>query len=192
MNMGIIAEDESDVAVLRELTLSLVRPHLLGVKRYVGRGCGKLRRKCRVWAQLLVHQGCPWVVVVHDLDRYDERGLRRELQLALATAGAQATLVLIPKKEIEAWLLYDACAIARAFRQERKPQLPGNPESLRDPKKYLRDIVWRLYRKTFLHTVHNGQIAKHIDVLRLRRSPSFTPHFAFADSVRNTLRQQAG
>jgi hypothetical protein len=58
MKMGIIAEDDSDVAVLRELTLSLLKPSRIGFKHFVGHGCGKLRRKCRAWACNLVRQGC--------------------------------------------------------------------------------------------------------------------------------------
>ena len=58
MNMGIIAEDDSDVAVIREITLALLKPHRVGFKRFVGNGCGKLRRKCEAWARNLVQQGC--------------------------------------------------------------------------------------------------------------------------------------
>ena len=43
------------------------------------------------------------------------------------------------KREIEAWLLYDGWAIAAAFRENQRPKLPGNPENISDPKKYLRD-----------------------------------------------------
>ncbi len=76
MKVGIIAEDDSDADVVREMMLSLLRPHRIGFKRFVGNGCGKLRRKCGAWAAILVRQGCPWIMVVHDLDVYDERRLR--------------------------------------------------------------------------------------------------------------------
>ena len=111
MKIGIIAEDNSDVAVLRELTLSLLRPHKIGFKRFVGDGCGKLRRKCGAWARILVQQGCPCVVLAHDLDTYNERDLRGALETEIRQCGAKAKLVLIPRREIEAWLLYDGQAI---------------------------------------------------------------------------------
>ena len=111
MKVGIIAEDESDVAVLREVTLALLRPHRIGFRRFVGNGSGKLRRKCGAWATTLVKQGCPWIVVVHDLDIHDEQRLRTDLTNAIMPARAKVSVVLVPKREIEAWLLYDSSAL---------------------------------------------------------------------------------
>jgi hypothetical protein len=187
VNMGIIAEENSDVEVLREVTLALLRPHRIGFKRFVGHGCGKLRRKCGAWARNLVEQGCRWIVVVHDLDIQNERRLREELTAAIGPAGAQDSVVLIPRREIEAWLLYDGRAIATAFREIRLPRLPGNPESLVDPKRHLYHLVRKLYRKEYLNTVHNELIAKHIRLPLLRPSHSFAPHFDFAVRVRETI-----
>jgi hypothetical protein len=188
VKIGIIAEDDSDVAVLREVTLALLKPHRIGFKQFVGDGCGKLRRKCAAWARNLVQQGCPWIVVVHDLDVQDERELHASLTDAIAPARAKASVVLIPKREIEAWLLYDGRAIAAAFNENRPPRLPGKPESLLDPKKHLRDLIWTKYRKDCLNTVHNPMIAKHIDVSLLKPSASFAPHPIFTATVRKLLR----
>jgi len=188
MKMGIIAEDDSDVAVVREITLSLLKPYRVGFRQFVGNGCGKLRRKCGAWARILVRQGCPCIAVVHDLDVHDEARLRAQLTAAIAPAGAKASVVLIPKRAIEAWLLYDDAAIATVFSEIRPPRLPGDPEAISDPKKHLRDLIWRKYRKEYLHTVHNARIAKHIDVSLLERSMSFAPHPLFAAKVRRMLR----
>ena len=188
MKMGIIAEDDSDVAVVREVTLSLLKPHHIGFNRFVGDGCGKLRRKCGAWALNLVRQGCPWIILVHDLDVRDEGPLRAQLTKALKHARPKASVVLIPRREIEAWLLYDSAAIAAAFNENQRAKLPGNPESLLDPKKYLRDLVWKMYRKEYLNTVHNARIAKRIDATLLERSASFAPHPIFIATVRKMLR----
>jgi len=187
VKIGIIAEDDSDVAVLRELTLKLLRPKNVGFKRFVGDGCGKLRRKCAAWARILVQQGCPCVVLVHDLDVYNEKELRATLEEAIHTAYAKAKVVLIPKREIEAWLLYDGLAIARAFKSAEPPHLPGDPESIADPKKHLRDLIWKKYRKEYLNTVHNAPIARHINIGLLRKSASFSPHLAFTQKVRGMI-----
>jgi hypothetical protein len=187
MKMGIIAEEDSDVEVLAGITLNLLKPHSMGFPRFVGNGCGKLRRKCQGWARILVQKGCRWIVVVHDLDAYHELELRTYLTQAVEGSGAKASVVLIPKREIEAWLLYDSRAIASAFREHKSPKVPGDPESLADPKKHLRDLIWKEYRKRYLNTLHNPLIATRIDVSILRRSGSFAPHFAFTEKVRGML-----
>jgi uncharacterized protein DUF4276 len=192
MNIGIIAEDESDVAVIKELTSSLLGPYCVGFKHFLGGGSGKLRRKCAIWARILVHKGCAWIAVLHDLDENFEETLRAELEDAIAPAGAEASVVLIPRREIEAWLLYDSSAIAVAFKETRRPPLPGKPESLQDPKKSLRDLIWRRYKKEYLYTVHNSRIAEHIDTSLLRTSGSFAPHFRFTATIRERLRQIGG
>jgi Domain of unknown function (DUF4276) len=188
VKIGVIAEDYSDVAVMKQITLTLLKPHRVGFRPFIGDGCGKLRRKVSAWARILVKQECESVLVIHDLDRFDERELRSELSPAVADCGARVTVVLIPKQEIEAWLLYDKRAIAQAFREKAAPKLPGNPESLNDPKKYLRELVWKKYHKHYLNTVHNETIAKHIDVSLLKRSESFAPQFVFASAVKKILR----
>jgi hypothetical protein len=187
MKMGIIAEDDSDVAVISEITRKLLRPHTMGFKKFVGNGSGKLRRKCAAWARTLVQQGCRWIIVVHDLDTNDERDLRTRLTGSVLPAGAEASIVLIPRREIEAWLLYDAAAIAAAFGETLRPPLPGNPESIPNPKKHLRDLVRRRYQKAYLTTIHNLAVARHINVSLLRQSRSFFPHFGFATGVRATF-----
>ncbi len=190
VKLGIIAEDESDVAVLREITLSLLRPEKVGFKHFVGRGSGKIRRKCRVWADVLLRSGCKWIAVVHDLDEYDERGLRAQLAKSLKGIKAWAMVILIPKKEIETWLLYDSEAIASTFDLRIRPKLPPNPESLSDPKKYLRDLVWQNYRRDYINTLHNAAIAKGVRPARLASCGSFQPHPVFVSSVREGLHRQ--
>jgi hypothetical protein len=187
VNIGIIAEDNSDVEVMKEITLMILKPYRAGFKRFVGHGCGKLRRKCRAWAENLARQGCRWIAVVHDLDTSSEGELRAHLDAAIASADVEAKVVIIPKREIEAWLLYDGRAIAAAFRETKHPKLPGNPEALGDPKTYLRDVVWATYRKDYLTTVHNPQIAKNIDLSRLKQSGSFAPYPAFSAAIRDAL-----
>lgn len=182
--VGVIAEDDSDVAVIREITVKLLRPRPMGFRKFVGGGCGKLRRKCGAWARILVRQGCPWIVVVHDLDFYDQTTLRDELTEAIGPANPRVSVVLIPKHEIEAWLLYDRNAIARAFHEQHSPQLPGDPESIRDPKKFLTGLIWQKYRKEYLNTVHNELIARHIEVRLLGQCSSFAPHLQFIANLR--------
>jgi hypothetical protein len=131
----------------------------------------------------LVREGCNWIVVAHDLDDYNEAKLHAELSASIADAGAQVTVVLIPRREIETWLLYDAQAIAKAFNERDKPQLPHDPELLPDPKGYLGELVSKEYDKDYLNTKHNELIAKHVDVARLKKSKSFAPHPRFVANI---------
>ncbi len=188
MKVGIIAEDLSDVSVIKELTLSMISPKRIRFCHFVGHGCGKLRKKCRTWAELLANQDCPWLVVVHDLDHSDERELRAELAAQISLVRARAKVVLLPKREIEAWLLYDAGAIANAFGETIKPRLIGNPEALLDPKDYLDNLVSRQYGKKYLSTIHNERIAHYIDVRFLANSRSFSPHPPFVMQIKSNLR----
>jgi Domain of unknown function (DUF4276) len=144
------------------------------------------------WGSPLLALGVP-----HPFDRYilcerdplSQRALRVRVTLtaAIQPARARAYVVLIPKREIEAWLLCDARAIARAFNENQHPPLPGNPELLTDPKKHLRDLIWRRYRKDYLNAVHNGVIAKHVNAALLSKCPSFAPHYVFVAAVRQLL-----
>lgn len=187
MSLGIIAEDESDVVVVKELAFSLLKSRRLGTKHFIGHGCGKLRRKCGAWAYNLARRGCKWLAVVHDLDTYNERDLRTKLATAIAGVRTDASVILIPKREIEAWLLYDSSAIAAAFGERKRPKLPGNPESLPDPKAFLNDLVRKLYRKEYLNTRHNEAIAKHISLSRLRKASSFAPYPLFITRIQRQL-----
>jgi hypothetical protein len=188
MKMGIIAEDDSDVVVIRAFTLSLLGHRRIGFKRFVGHGGGRVRRKCSAWAQNLVRQGCSWVVVLHDLDDREEAQFRAELERAIATVKAEAKVVLLPKREIEAWLLYDSAAIAAVFNSSKHPRLPGNPEALPDPKDHLANIVWRYFQRDYINTSHNEAIATQVDTNLLKRSHSFSPHFPFVECVQRALR----
>ncbi len=50
MKFGIIAEDKSDVDVIKEFLAKYLKPSEFSVKHFVGQGCGKLKSKCQAWA----------------------------------------------------------------------------------------------------------------------------------------------
>lgn len=188
MAVGIIAEDNSDVEVLKEVALSMLHPKKFGVKRFVGSGCGRLRRKCQAWAENLARQGCAWIIVAHDLDQNDEATLRRELEQTLAKVNVRASVVLIPVREIEAWLMYDSHALRLVFNGQSNPRLPGDPESIRDPKKTLRDLIWHAFKKDYVSTIHNEKIASKIDFSRLQKAKSFARYPVFLNQIRKQVK----
>lgn len=185
MKIGVIAEDKSDVEVVKALTLLLLNRTGIGFNYFVGEGCGKLRKKCGTWADILVKKGCLWVVVIHDLDNFREPKLRVELNEAIRDCGASSKVILIPCREIEAWLLYDARAIAQAFNEHKIPRVPGNPELINDPKHFLAEIISKFYRKQYINTKHNSKIAGFIDLNKLRKCASFSPLPAFVRELEN-------
>ena len=82
MTIGIIAENDIDVAVMKEITLTSLKPHRVGFRKFVGHGGGKVQCKSKAWAENLVQQGCRWIALIHDLDTNDEAKLRAQLEAA--------------------------------------------------------------------------------------------------------------
>jgi hypothetical protein len=186
-HIGVIAEDDSDVATLYELTCKLVRAETFKFRKFVGRGCGKLRRKCRPWAVNLRAKGCEHLVVMHDLDEREETDLRQELERLIEGTGFSSSLVLIPIREIEAWLLCDRPALKAVFGTPRLPKLPSNPETITDPKAEMETRVRNAGGSLYVHTVHNMKIARACKVQVVEdRCSSFKPYVSFIRGVVGT------
>lgn len=180
MDIGVIAEETNGVDVLYHFTSKLINESSFSFKKFVGHGCGKLRRKCSAWARNLLARGCSHLIVIHDLDSGDLGALHKELTAAVAHVPFEASLILIPVREIEAWLLTDPQAVAAVFKLRRDPKLPSRPETLQDPKKKLAQIVWTAGKKQFVNTIHNAKIAKASRISMVKKCKSFRPFPAFA------------
>lgn len=178
--IGVIAEEKNDYEVLYELTSKLLNESQFSFKHFFGHGCGKVRRKCSAWAQQLLSKGCHLLVVIHDLDKRDEAELRTQLESSIKGFSFSKTIVLIPKEEIEAWLLSDINALKKVFKLKNTPSIPLNPESIDSPKEYLSRLVSRNSQTDYLNTIHNRKIAKELDLNNLkRRCNSFRPYPKF-------------
>ena len=182
MKIGVIAEDITDIEVLYELTCKLTRENSFSFKKFVGRGNGKLRRKCSVWAKNLLERGCTYLVVLHDLDGNNESQLRTNLTNCVQSVKFKAHVILIPVQEIEAWLLADAKALKDVFHMVKLPKLPRNPEGIRRPKEKLRDIIWKTTKKYYGNTIHNKKIAAACQIHKLNICRSFRPYPKFITS----------
>jgi hypothetical protein len=179
VKIGVIAEEQNDIDVLYELTCKLTAENNFSFRKRLGHGCGRLRRKCNTWSRNLVEGGCSHLVVIHDLDTKDEDALRKELEASVRNIAYTGHLILIPIYEIEAWLLSDPLALKQTFSMKVVPNIKVHPETIPQPKEYLRDIVWRYCRKRYVNTIHNKKIASVMQIERLSVCHSFLPYPEF-------------
>lgn len=179
--VGIIAEDSSDVEAIKTLVRRISVRKNIGFKKFVGQGCGRIKRKCYAWAENLKDRGCKYLVLVHDLDRDDLDDLKISLENCIATCPIEKYLICIPVEEIEAWWLSDPGAIASALNLDKAPRVKGNPESISSPKEYISELVRRVSKGStlYINTKHNETIAKNLDLSRAKNCASFVPFYNF-------------
>lgn len=177
MIVGLIAEDISDIEVVDEI-IKKIQPQIkYSIKYFIGHGCGKIRGKCFQWAGFLKAKGCSTLIVVHDLDQNELKGLNTKLSQALANCSISKNVIVIPIREIEAWLISDSLAIQTAMKLREKIPVIPNPEELIDPKKKLGEIIYLRSGKTkrYINSAHNRKIAAELDLDNVRRCASFLP-----------------
>lgn len=174
--VGIIAEDDSDVDVIRSIIRKIAR-RSFGIDKFVGHGCGKVRSKCRAWSQNLHQRGCTLLIVVHDLDTANLRTLRQSLAVELTQSPIKRNIIVIPVREIEAWLLADQDAIRKALNLSMPIGKVSNPEAIARPKERLGELIYiRSGHKTrYVNSIHNVKIADASALTNLRRCASFIP-----------------
>jgi hypothetical protein len=174
--IGVIAEDRSDIDVFCEITRKIAKRDFV-IKPFLGKGCGKLRRECSGWAVNLREQNCTLLVLIHDLDNNEISDLQNQLREALGLSPIRNSLIVIPVKEIEAWLLSDEDAIRQAMNLRTRVSRIPNPETIDNPKEHIERLVEQKSqgRKHYLNTVHNKKIASMINIEKLKRCKSFLP-----------------
>jgi hypothetical protein len=185
--IGVIAEDKSDVEVLEEIASKVASRRTFAIKKFVGYGCGRIANKCQAWARNLQLQHCSSLILIHDLDQRTLPQLQQEIQAALNTSPIATHIIVIPVREVEAWLLADHAAIVDALNLRNKIGKISNPEAILRPKERLRDLIWLKSgkRKHYVNTVHNRKIAACAKIQNLRRCNSFVPLETFLHTVLN-------
>jgi len=173
--IGIIAEDKSDVAVIKILVERL-RGAPISVNDFVGNGCGKIVKQSAVWSKELARIGCKYLLVVHDLDRNDHVELVTKLRQAILGCSIQ-NLIVIPVEELEAWLLSDEAAISKFFSLKTRLKRIANPETVSSPKEKLARLVYQSTagKKRYVNSIHNQGIAQQVSLSKLRVCSSFLP-----------------
>lgn len=184
IRVGFIAEENSDIEVMYQLMTKLIAENRFCVSQFIGHGCGKIQKKGRGWAEILIQKGCQAIVLLHDLDRRDENELRSMLNGLIDGIAKPPILILIPIEEIEAWLLSDVDAIRDVFRMKANPKLPTQPERIKDPKGWLAKLVRKGGTGKYLNTVHNKRIAAAMSLKEVQKKcPSFHPFPPFIKAI---------
>ncbi len=171
--IGIIAEDNSDADVIKVILGKYLSQERFQIKRFVGNGCGPIRRKTIGWAKVLWDRGCRFLILAHDLDDKNEKVIRGELESIVIDTNFKKSIVLIPVREIEAWLLSDNEALKIIFGMQRTPRILKRTESIPQPKEYLRNAIWVTAKIRYIPTVHNARIAEKSKLSELRKCKSF-------------------
>lgn len=184
--IGIIAEDDSDVDSARVLVHRIANNDKIGVRKFIGKGCGKIKRKCNAWANQLNRKGCTTLVLIHDRDDNKLDELRRIIESALTPCPIKNHLICIPVQEFEAWLLSDPEAIKTSLNLRKKPIIKGLPEQINSPKEYLGQLIHQASNgeKIYINTKHNVRIAEVLSIEEAKRHcPSFIPFYDFIKSA---------
>jgi hypothetical protein len=186
MRVGVIAEDKSDVDSVDRLIYSITNIKV-DCKSYAGKGCTKIPKKSRAWAEDAYLKGCPILILIRDSDTHlsnDINEIRSGLNSCLSSSRytSDKYLISIPIQELEAWLLSDPKAIKTALKLPKVPKITGNIEDIPSPKEHLEEVVKRASdrKKQYINTAHNAQIANHLDLKKvLAKCPSFKPFYDF-------------
>jgi len=175
IHLGLIVEDSDDLNVFKAILSKLVQQNQFKISKFLGKGCGKIKSKSTAWADNLTIKGCTHIILIHDLDRENKEKLHTLLVDKLAKSKSSNYLIVIPKEEVEAWLLSDSAAINDVFGLQNKFPEITHPETIKSPKEYLGSLVYKLEKKRYLHTQHNPKIAASLEVRKLEKCPSFSP-----------------
>jgi hypothetical protein len=164
--IGIIAEDNSDVAAIKVIINKLSPSSTNKYHKFAGRGCGSLRKKAKSWAGTLLELGCQVLVIAHDLDSGDYDELHDYLVETASGVPFKHTIICIPIQELEAWFLGENQAINRTY-PSLKDRFPiiKNPERIQSPKEHLGRLLKKLSSNRIEYiTAHNERIAQNLDL----------------------------
>jgi Domain of unknown function (DUF4276) len=152
------------------------------IRKAVGHGCGRLHKRALQWARELHRQQCSRLMLVCDLDENSLSDLSARLTKALEGCLIERRVVVIPVREIEAWLLADHEAINQAFKLRPALKQQANPQGIAHLKEHPGSLIDQRTARHIRYTnsIHNVRIAEHARVDRLlSRCTSFKGFEAF-------------
>jgi len=187
MRYAILGEEISDAESLKILVQRIIsskkkgkKPKHLSIKPKGYDGWSHLCRKGGRDLATLDRLGFDRFIVCVDADKCDPIERKRHVEKTVVTKSGirKQCCVVIPIREIEAWILADLQAVARANvipTWAIKPYT-SDPERLADPKRYLRSESRcpKTKEVRYFEAVHNELVANHLDIeLVAKRCKSF-------------------
>lgn len=185
-SIALIAEDETDCDTVRKIVHRVLGTNT-GTKKWASKGCGKVKKKLAAKLIAMSDQGCNAFIIVHDLDRAenkslnDEAELRKTLEAASKVEGINKH-ICIPVEELEAWFWSDPDVVKYIGRG--KGEAKANPHLIIRPKEELIKLSKGENRKPRYSTNDNVELAEMLNLeLCSDRCPSFKNLLAFLQSL---------
>ncbi len=173
---GILGEDSSDVATLKVLVRRLADDESLPIRTKGYSGCAQMLRKGASQLRTFLNLGCSRFIICHDADGPDPEPNRERVRTRIIKPSdiSDDYCIVVPVQELEAWILADIECATNIF-SSWKPTAIHNPEAIPSPKEHLKKLCRTGHkRRRYFHTIHNEQMAKHLDLQKIsRKCPAF-------------------
>jgi len=185
----VIAEDTSDFNCLKILIKRLENKEAISVEGKGFGSCGNMMNKGAKFLSSYNEQNkYRKLIICHDRDESSYQGIYEKVVLKIVNnakiKSEKLICILIPTKEIEAWILADIKAVSKVIPSWQPKDEYLHPEDIKDPK----EALIRLSRTNrpkplYSHNTHNEQIMKHIDLEMIKKKcPSFAELAKFVES----------
>lgn len=176
---GIIAEDKSDVDMLKVIIKRLANSKAIKIRGKGYNGCGEMLRKGAAHLNSFKALGCKRFVICYDADRASpsERYDEAVLKIVNLFGNNGQCCVVVPVQEIEAWILADIKAVTFVIPSWVPKKHFDNPESINDPKEILEKLSRNSKKRPrYSHAIHNFRVAEHLDLTVVKsKCKSFSP-----------------
>ena len=181
---AVLAEDISDADVISAIIKAIKNDLSVTVLKKGYGGAGQLFKQGSEQIRAFRNaKACRKFIVCYDSDGFNAAERKdRIIKEIIRPSGVEANFcALVPIQEIEAWFLSDLSAVKKVFPRFDSTNSVVNPESVLDPKEYLRRNIGKLEpRPKYVNAIHSPQIAAKLNFPLVKaKCKSFEPLFDF-------------
>ncbi len=177
---SIVAEDDSDVNCLKVLIKRLIDKPSFKSRGKGYDGSGKLLQDGWKEFKAADQLGFTRFIVCYDQDNSAKQARYEEvISKIIKPSGVKKEknkiCILIPKQEMEAWILADIEAVTKIIPSWKPSERFSSPELVESPKEKLEKLSRiKSSKPLYVHATHNQQVFEHIDLEILKKKcPSF-------------------